>query len=192
MKNHEGTIEKPYNQSKGCGGAMRVAPIAQYSKLEIKKADMIGAKVAALTHGHELGCIPNAMMVHIIHKIINSENDKLGEIIDESKNTMKELFPNAQYLNELIELVDKAIELSKSSKSDLESIQQLGEGWGAEETLAIAIYCSLKYQNDFEKAIIAAVNRNGDSDSTGSVTGNILGLYWGLKRYLNDLLIISN
>ena len=49
----------------------------------------------------------------------------------------------------------------------------------AEETLAIAIYCSLKYQNDFSKGIIAAVNHSGDSDSTGAVTGNILGALLG-------------
>ena len=58
----------------------------------------------------------------------------------------------------------------------------LGEGWVAEETLAIAIYCSLKYCDDFEKAIIASVNHSGDSDSTGAVTGNIMGAYLGLKN----------
>ena len=61
----------------------------------------------------------------------------------------------------------------------MENIKQLGEGWVAEETLAIAIYCSLKYRNDFSKGIIAAVNHSGDSDSTGAVTGNILGALLG-------------
>ena len=45
--------------------------------------------------------------------------------------------------------------------------------------MAIAVYCALKYQNDFSKAIIAAVNHKGDSDSTGAVTGNILGALVG-------------
>ena len=73
----------------------------------------------------------------------------------------------------------------------LEAIGELGEGWVAEETLAIAIYCSLKYSNDFDKALIASVNHSGDSDSTGAVTGNILGAYLGLKgipqKYLEHL-----
>ena len=50
----------------------------------------------------------------------------------------------------------------------------------AEETLAIAIYCALKYKDDFEAAMIAAVNHDGDSDSTGAVTGNILGAAIGM------------
>ena len=45
----------------------------------------------------------------------------------------------------------------------------------AEETLAIALYCALRYEHDFSGGLIASVNHGGDSDSTGAVTGNILG-----------------
>lgn len=51
--------------------------------------------------------------------------------------------------------------------------------------MAIAIYCSLRYENDFSKGIIAAVNHSGDSDSTGAVTGNILGALVGYKAIEN-------
>lgn len=40
-------------------------------------------------------------------------------------------------------------------------------------------YLSGSYENDFDKALRAAVNHNGDSDSTGAVCGNILGAYLG-------------
>jgi len=55
------------------------------------------------------------------------------------------------------------------------AIEKIGQGWVAEETLAIAVYCTYKYIDDFEKAVIAAVNHAGDSDSTGAVTGNLVG-----------------
>ena len=73
------------------------------------------------------------------------------------------------------------VELSENGDTDIENIHKLGEGWVAEETLGIAIYCSLKYQNDFSKGIISAVNHKGDSDSTGAVTGNILGAWLGFE-----------
>ena len=61
----------------------------------------------------------------------------------------------------------------------------------AEETLAIAVYCALRYSDDFEKGITAAVNHDGDSDSTGAVTGNILGAALGFEaipqKYLDKL-----
>jgi len=47
--------------------------------------------------------------------------------------------------------------------------------------LAIAVYCALKYEDDFEKAVRMAVNHSGDSDSTGAICGNILGAYHGLE-----------
>ncbi len=49
------------------------------------------------------------------------------------------------------------------------------------EAIAIAIYCALRYRDDFRKALCAAVNHDGDSDSTGAITGNILGAYLGIK-----------
>ena len=62
---------------------------------------------------------------------------------------------------------------------DLENITALGGGWVAEETLAIAVYCSLRHVDDFSAALTAAVNHDGDSDSTGAVTGNIIGAWLG-------------
>ncbi|WP_302576936.1 ADP-ribosylglycohydrolase family protein [Phocaeicola barnesiae] len=68
---------------------------------------------------------------------------------------------------------------------------KLGGGWVAEETVAIAVYCSLAHFNDFEKAMVAAVNHSGDSDSTGAVTGNLLGVVFGYEAlpdfYKEDL-----
>ena len=88
-------------------------------------------------------------------------------------------------------LVEKAIRLSKENTSDIDAIYQLGEGWVAEETFAIAIYSCLKYQNSFEDAIVCAVNHDGDSDSTGSVAGNIMGVFLGYdaipKYYVDNL-----
>ena len=60
-----------------------------------------------------------------------------------------------------------------------------------DEVLAAAIYFSLKYEEDFEKAIHAAVNNDGKSGAIASVTGNILGAYLGARaipeKYLEKL-----
>ena len=84
-----------------------------------------------------------------------------------------------------------AVKLSEKNINDLDAIHELGEGWVAEETLAIAVYCALKYEDDFEKAIIVSVNHNGDSDSTGAVAGNIIGAYLGMnaipEKFLTNL-----
>jgi len=136
---------------------MRVAPIGLYlhERFSADEIDMIGAKAAALTHGHELGYIPAAMLVHIINLISHDETIGLLPAIIDSLAAVKRLFPHAQHIDELSRLVDKAIDFAHKDTNDVDAIHQLGGGWVAEETLAIAIYCSLKYQHDFDQAIIA-------------------------------------
>lgn len=180
-----GSLEKPINDSKGCGGVMRVAPIGLYCKEDVA---LLGAKAAALTHGHELGYIPAALLSELIHLIVSNENVTLETFVMKALGKVEELFSDKKEYPYFMALIHKAIELSKSNRDDLECIHELGEGWVAEETLAIAIYCSLKYSHDFKKAIITSVNHSGDSDSTGAVTGNILGAYLGLKKLPKEYL----
>ncbi len=182
-----GRIEEPMNNSKGCGGIMRIAPLGLHYDLQtddISEIDMTGAKLSAITHGHSLGYMPSAVLTHILNRIVYPNNDRLSlcEIVLEACDTVKNLFKDDVHVDELMAIIYKAIDLSKDQSDDLENIKQLGEGWVAEETLAIAIYCSLKYQDDFSKGIIAAVNHSGDSDSTGAVTGNILGALVGYSN----------
>ena len=189
-----GTIAEPINNSKGCGGVMRVAPIGLYfedKNYDINEIDMIGAETAALTHGHPLGYIPAAALVHVIHLVAHNSSITLLHAVDDMKKTIANLFPQDGNLERFLNLVNKAVSLSQKSINDLDAIRELGEGWVAEETFAIALYCSLKYFHSFDKALIASVNHDGDSDSTGAVTGNILGAYLGLKgipaKYLDQL-----
>lgn len=176
-----GTMEHPANHSKGCGGIMRVAPIGLYfcgKRRTAEETDMLAAKAAALTHGHELGYIPAAMLTHIIVRI-SAYGDSVKEAVTDSMRQVPALFPRARHMDELLTVLGKAMDLSAQDLNDLDAIRLLGEGWVAEETLAIAVYCALKYADDFKKAVIASVNHDGDSDSTGAVTGNILGAALG-------------
>ena len=83
---------------------------------------------------------------------------------------------------ELLGLINKALSLINSSKIEEDSISILGKGWVADEALAISLYCSLKNKNNFKKAIITSINHEGDSDTTGCITGAILGTYLGVNN----------
>lgn len=175
-------IKNPVNESKGCGGVMRIAPLAlKYNYFTQQEyLDMEAAQLAAITHGHSLGYMPAAVICHIISRILRVYPEKsLKEIVLEARDAAKKLFAGDPYLPILTDIIDRAVSYSENDKSDLENIHALGEGWVAEETMAIAIYCSLKYPNDFSKAVIVSVNHKGDSDSTGAVTGNIVGALVG-------------
>lgn len=187
-----GSVKNPLNDSKGCGGIMRVAPVGLFFKntAMISQTDMLAAEIASITHGHELGYIPAACLVHIVNLVSHSDIS-LKDAVKKSIFHMEKLFKKCRHIDYFCNLMTKSVKLSEKNFNDLDSIHELGEGWVAEETLAIAVYCALKYENDFEKAIITSVNHNGDSDSTGAVTGNILGAYVGInsipEKFLNNL-----
>ena len=188
----EDYIESTINDSKGCGGVMRVAPLALKFHGNIKWLDKEGAQIAAITHGNPLGYLPASVLVHIINRLAYAQKDPdLLEVVVEAKETVADLFAGNDQIEVLIDIIEKAIELSANEKDDLENIHELGQGWVGEEALAIAIYCSLKYKNDFIKGICAVVNHGGDSDSTGSITGQILGTLLGYdslpKKWLDNL-----
>lgn len=188
LKEHApGSIENPINHSKGCGGIMRVAPVALYYKnpRNILETALTGAKVCALTHGHSLGYMSGAALVYVINRIVYGgcpNGSTLYCIVGEMRQALFKIFPEEPYLHRLLSAIDKAVEMSKNTLPDEKNLLSLGQGWVAEETLAIALYCSLKYQNDFSRALIVSVNHSGDSDSTGAVTGNIMGAILGYSN----------
>ena len=192
------------NDSKGCGGIMRVAPIAlhacnpadtYYSLSDSLSYAKEAGDVAALTHKNPLGYIPAAFLYLLIENLLPYAYIyplQLYSIVDSCFMNLEKIYPDFQFeLYQLQQLISKAKDLALSSENDQEAIMQLGEGWTADEALAIALYCSMKYYDDLEKAIIAAVNHSGDSDSTGAITGNIMGALYGYEAipyyYKQDL-----
>ncbi len=179
-----GSIKHHFNDSKGCGGIMRAAPMGLRPG-NPDAWDLEGAECAAITHGHPLGYMPAAVLTHLVHAGVFRDcerGDTLADALDEALDVAAKLFAGEPYLGTMQKLVRRAVELSRNFAADEENIRSLGEGWVAEETLAIAVYCSLRYADDFTKGVIAAVNHTGDSDSTGAVTGNILGAWLGYDR----------
>jgi len=168
-----GTIETPLNDSKGCGGVMRSAPVGLYV-IGNRVFDM-ACEIAALTHGHPSGYLAAGVFAMIIHDIIS------GMSVIDSVNNSLEILKTKKHYKECLDKIQLAIRLASESKSPDEDIKKIGEGWVAEEAIAISIYCSLMADNDFEKGIRMAVNHSGDSDSTGSITGNILGAFLGFS-----------
>ena len=152
---------------------------AYNDRMSILDADRLAGDAAEITHQHPLGFISAALMVHLIYRLAQDEHptrSALKNYITEGVEAMRELY-GSHYndVERMAELAERAVFLSSNADSDLENIKRLGEGWVGEETLAIGLYCALKYFDNFEEAMIASVNHGGDSDSTGAVTGNILG-----------------
>ena len=214
------------NNSKGCGGVMRTAPVALFfaglrdKGVEcsyLREEAAIAAKLAWLTHRHPLGWLPSFafnMMLTILldggdmQDAVKSSISFMEDFIyqDWTRDVDIKVKDQSAYLDEawkLINLLKLACKLGDENVSKAEAYKQLGEGWVAEETLAIAVYCAIRFSNPknirtkypepdkysagleqrqhmFEEAICCAVNHSGDSDSTGAICGQLMGTWLGL------------
>ncbi len=171
-----GTIEQPVNDSKGCGGVMRVAPIGLYYYQDYRKAFSVAAKVAAITHGHPSGYLSAGALASIIANLLD------GKTLSQAITMTLALLTIYAGHQETVTAIKEAVALASLETPKRELLVTLGEGWVAEECLAIALYCALSYPNDYLSAVRLAVNHSGDSDSTGAVCGNLLGVMLGESK----------
>lgn len=165
-----------HNDSKGCGTVMRMAPVGlfQWEDGGIDVFEM-GCQFSAQTHGHPTGYIAGGAFALLIHYLV--END---EPLVDSVEQVIDLLNFTENGEETADILRKAVALYDSGLEPEKAIKLLGEGWIAEEAMAIAVYCSL-VATDFRHGVLMAVNHDGDTDSTGSMTGNILGLIHGVE-----------
>ncbi len=184
------------NASKGCGGLMRAAPggllasriIDGDSAGTARLAFELGCATASITHGHPSGYYPAGILASVIASIISG-----GSIEDGIRISLSFLYDRLG-AKETIDAVQSALDLWLQYPNVIPSpatIESLGDGWTGETALAIALYCALVAGDDLVKGVRLAVNHSGDSDSTGSITGNILGALLGElaipKEWLSQL-----
>nr|WP_268951404.1 ADP-ribosylglycohydrolase family protein [Saccharopolyspora aridisoli] len=175
------TPQRRINDSKGCGGVMRAAPVAVWSN---DPAEVFYAAVgtAALTHSHPSGFLSAGVLAVIVHQLIREV--PLREAVRMARNLLTR-WPEHE---EQLQVLDKAVALAERGPVSPEEIaQELGGGWVGEEALAIGLYAVLA-TDDLREALLLSVNHSGDSDSTGMVCGNIGGALYGARAVPADWL----
>jgi ADP-ribosylglycohydrolase len=170
------------NDSKGCGGVMRAAPIGLMMSHWVDEESgclerifEMGADTAAITHGHPTGYLTAGMFAVLIALLARGES--LRQALVPAKVELRKHRGH----QETLEAIEMAEALSTENSSSHAAIERLGTGWIAEEAIAISIYCALRAV-DFENGVVLAVNHGGDSDSTGSIAGNLLGCAYGVSQ----------
>lgn len=169
------------NDSKGCGGVMRVAPCAFFPD-----AFDNAAESARTTHGHPSGYLAAGLFADILARIWRE-----GITLAAATRASLAAHGETPCMEETRSIIEQVLALHAAGKQPSpESIERLGGGWVAEEALAIGLWCALA-AGSLEEGVIAAVNHSGDSDSTGLIAGHFLGLIYGPdaipQRWLEQL-----
>lgn len=155
------------NDSKGCGTVMRSAPFGFFPESWRHAWDC-----AALSHGHIEAKVSAAILAHAISLVL--QGTELRGALLSAAALGKDSTRSAALIHHAVELSDHRAETGQA-------IERLGEGWVAEEALAIGAFCALYAGSNLQEGLRLAVNHSGDSDSTGSICGNLMGAAYGWR-----------
>ena len=153
------------NNSKGCGTIMRVAPVALMAERDQVRS--FAVETSALTHGHPTGQLAAAAWAEMLADAAN------GIDPEESANAMADTYARITGGDETAAAIRAALDAPRDGNP--ETVETLGGGWTAEEALTIALYACL-CAGSFDERLQIAIMHGGDSDSTGAIAGNMLGL----------------
>ncbi len=158
----------PVEDSKGCGGVMRIAPVGLVAEAPFA----LGCELAGLTHGHPTGRLAAGALAEIIRRLLDG-----ATLLEAAGRTLASVEQEPDH-QETSAAIRAALALARRGTPTPEQLETLGGGWVAEGALAIGLCCAL-VARDFRHGVLLAVNHSGDSDSTGSIAGNLLGLLHG-------------
>jgi ADP-ribosyl-[dinitrogen reductase] hydrolase len=169
-----GTVKSATNDSKGCGGVMRAAPLG-FLPDSVSDTDvfLLGAECAALTHGHPDGFLPAGAMAVLARDALRDvpSEQSIAKVLE-----LTRAWPKSQGTAQAIE---SAVKVAADGEASRARVDALGEGWVGEEALAVGLYAAMVAKT-FSECIELAANHDGDSDSTASIAGQLWGARFGL------------
>jgi ADP-ribosylglycohydrolase len=176
------------NDSKGCGAVMRSAPFGLLPASDywtVERRFDVAVTAAAYTHGHPTGQLAAGTLAAVVAHLV------AGLDLVTAVGMAAELLAKHHGHEETSAALALACSATAGLPPIAETVESLGGGWVAEEALAIGVYAALTHPGPHEMldALALAVTHSGDSDSTGSICGNILGALHGEAALPPELLL---
>ena len=164
-------VEETYQ--KGCGTIMRVAPVA-YGVPRTAVRD-IAVRTSAVTHGNPIAHLAAAAWAELLADVIALEAAPPAAVEEIARRRIEEYAGLSDAGLEVADAMRAALDAPRDAQP--ETVQSLGGGWVAEEALTIALYAGI-VSRDLDHGLQTAIIHEGDSDSTGAIAGNLLGLMY--------------
>ncbi|MBL8739832.1 MAG: ADP-ribosylglycohydrolase family protein, partial [Myxococcales bacterium] len=177
-------------ESKGCGAAMRAAPVGLYFSDDVDLMVRVAAAQSALTHRHPTGIASGvAAAAPVAHVLRTRSLDGILEFTRDcvarlDRDLLLELGchpPLAASIGnrEMLDALDATKAALDKETDDVCSL--LGGAWVGEEAVATALWCALKAKGEFKDSIVRGANSSGDSDSIATIAGSITGALVGFR-----------
>ncbi len=177
-----GTLAKPINRSASCGTLSTAVALGAFYEPGRMTPDQLmdlTADLAALTHGHPEAIFSAVLLSYLIAALRQVPDRPLLQQMEKAVDVVQARYGDRYPVRVVTEPVREAIMLAEGPRQDPQTVMEKMECRTAAQALAAAVYASLRYQDDFDGALICAVNHSGASCAVGAVTGAIVGTLHG-------------
>lgn len=179
-----GTPETPVNNSSTPGGlttAIGVGLFHHPDRMKQPELDRLGAETVALTHGSPLAFLSGAALAHLISRSLCEPRLSLRQLVLETAQMVNAQFSH-QYpaqCSELTTLLRLAVSMERDVSLKTWDVMEKLHCESAPQVLAGALYACMAGGEEFDAAMIIAVNHSGRSAAVGAIAGALLGLRLG-------------
>ena len=169
---HIGSLEEPINRLDGCGSLAAAVAVGLFGT----DAARLGAEAVALTYGHSTAFLSGAILADLIHRVVTRRGEDLRILMEESMTAAEaqfsETFPKVRAVTGALRY---AMDLAQQPGDVLEKLVCQT----APQVLAGAFWVLMRCGDDFDAAMVAAVNHSGRSSAVAAVVGAVLGARLG-------------
>jgi len=174
-----GTVDEPKNDNSAPGaltGAVAVGMFYQPKRISPEQVGTLAADIIALTHGNPETFLSGVVLAYTIAGILQEPDrslaDQFRQAIAVMAGQFRDRFPQADAVARQLR---NAVALAQSDTvHPQQGMEQLMCLDGV-QCLAGAMFACLVWPEDFDSAIITAVNHSGASAAVGAMAGAILG-----------------
>lgn len=171
----------PDESCSGNGSIMRLAPVpikfADLYPNQIEELAKYGDESSITTHGSPSCRAACKYLTVVLAALINGEEKE--KVLDSEWEPIKEMKNGFPKLIQMV--INGSYKNTPVMSGEIE-----GSGWVV-KSLEASLY-SFHTSNSFEEAVLKAVNLGDDTDTTGAITGQLAGAYWGEQGIPNYLI----
>jgi ADP-ribosylglycohydrolase len=163
----------------GNGSAMRIAPLAFMLDPLDERARRSLRDVSRITHHHD-EAYSGALAVAAAVRFAASPDYQMGHLLED----VAAVLPDSKVRDRLVRY---------ASFSDDVQPADIGHTWGSSgfvaDSVPLALFAARAFgRRNFVEVIASAINAGGDTDTIGSITGQVAGAAVGMSGLSDDLL----
>ncbi len=183
MKNYTGymdhatkvTLEKGTSDSFDGSAIGRIAPLLA---MDTVSGDESIAEFIGFTHNHATVKAGAIFIAHVI------------QAIQTGKTPTQAIQETTSESSDILRFRDEAV--ASITENTTTVIKKLGQSCGIDGVFQGALHCIMKYEGNFQMALLENTRAGGDSAARGMIIGMVLGAYLGYEKLPTDWLDTMN